>query len=92
MFGIAAIFDYFGLYLATDFDCTPVETIAALLLQSLQRIPDVAESRSLHLIPLFLNFMGYDDSGVVRYLYKIIDFCTYRLKLRNLIIDAFAET
>lgn len=68
MFGFAAIFDCFSLYLATDFDCTPLETIASLLLQSLQKIPDVAESRSRHLVPLFLNFMGYDDSSITRYL------------------------
>ncbi|XP_062230251.1 uncharacterized protein LOC133927941 isoform X2 [Phragmites australis] len=60
-----SIFDCFSLYLAMDFDCTPVETIATLLLQSLQRIPDVAESRSRNLIPLFLNFMGYDDGDVI---------------------------
>ena len=79
MFGIAAIFDCFRLYLAMDFDCTPVETITGLLLQSLQRIPDVAESRSRHLIPLFLNFMGYGDGSIIRYLYKISDFCTLDL-------------
>uniref|UniRef100_A0A0A9EEA2 HTH arsR-type domain-containing protein n=1 Tax=Arundo donax TaxID=35708 RepID=A0A0A9EEA2_ARUDO len=60
-----SIFDCFSLYLAMDFDCTPVETVATLLLQSLQRIPDVAESRSRHLVPLFLNFMGYDDGGFI---------------------------
>ncbi|CAO2170436.1 unnamed protein product [Urochloa humidicola] len=56
-----SIFDCFNFYLASDFDCTPVETMATLLLQSLQRIPDIAESRSRHLVPLFLKFMGYDD-------------------------------
>uniref|UniRef100_K3XDN4 Uncharacterized protein n=1 Tax=Setaria italica TaxID=4555 RepID=K3XDN4_SETIT len=61
-----SIFDCFSFYLATDFDCTPVETMATLLLQSLQRIPDVAESRSRHLIPLFLKFMGYEyDDGSI---------------------------
>lgn len=59
-----SIFDCFNLYLAMDIDCTPVETIAILLLQSLQKIPDVAESRSRYLVPLFLNFMGYDDGSI----------------------------
>ncbi|WVZ69932.1 hypothetical protein U9M48_018646 [Paspalum notatum var. saurae] len=59
-----SIFECFSLYLATEIDCTPAETIATLLLQSLQRIPDVAESRSRHLVPLFLNFMGYDDGSI----------------------------
>lgn len=79
MFDIAAIFDCFSVYLSVDFDCTPVETITTLLLQSLQRIPDVAESRSRHLIPLFLNFMGYDDGGLIRYFCKLSDFCTLDL-------------
>uniref|UniRef100_A0A0E0JKH0 Uncharacterized protein n=1 Tax=Oryza punctata TaxID=4537 RepID=A0A0E0JKH0_ORYPU len=59
-----SIFDCFGIYLATDYDCTPLETVATLLLQSLQKIPDVAESRSRHLVPLFLTFMGYDNSNI----------------------------
>ncbi|KAL6881997.1 hypothetical protein ACP4OV_011469 [Aristida adscensionis] len=60
-----SIVDCFRLFLAMDFDCTPVETIATLLLQSLQRIPDVAQSRSRQLIPLFLDFMGYDDGCTI---------------------------
>jgi hypothetical protein len=67
IFDFAAIFDCFSLYLATDYDCTPPETIATLLLQALQKIPDVAESCSRHLVPLFLNFMGYTDGIVTRY-------------------------
>uniref|UniRef100_J3L1D9 Uncharacterized protein n=1 Tax=Oryza brachyantha TaxID=4533 RepID=J3L1D9_ORYBR len=59
-----SIYDCFSVYLATDFDCTPLETVATLLLQSLQKIPDVAESRSRHLVPLFLSFMGYDNSNI----------------------------
>uniref|UniRef100_A0A0D9V2B9 Uncharacterized protein n=1 Tax=Leersia perrieri TaxID=77586 RepID=A0A0D9V2B9_9ORYZ len=59
-----SIYDCFSIYLATDFDCTPLETVATLLLQSLQKIPDVAESRSRHLVPLFLTFMGYDNSNI----------------------------
>lgn len=64
----AAIIDCFSLYLATDFDYTPLETIATLLLQALQKIPDVAESCSRHVVPLFLNFMGYTDGSITRYL------------------------
>ncbi|KAM0879606.1 hypothetical protein ACQ4PT_034126 [Festuca glaucescens] len=59
-----SIFDCFSLYLATDYDYTPLETIATLLLKALQKIPDVAESCSRHLIPLFLNFMGYTDGSI----------------------------
>uniref|UniRef100_A0A453EZ34 HTH arsR-type domain-containing protein n=2 Tax=Aegilops tauschii subsp. strangulata TaxID=200361 RepID=A0A453EZ34_AEGTS len=59
-----SIIDCFSLYLATDFDYTPLETIATLLLQALQKIPDVAESCSRHVVTLFLNFMGYTDGSI----------------------------
>ncbi|KAM3330839.1 hypothetical protein ACQJBY_027135 [Aegilops geniculata] len=59
-----SIIDCFSLYLAMDFDYTPLETIATLLLQALQKIPDVAESCSRHVVPLFLNFMGYTDGSI----------------------------
>uniref|UniRef100_A0A0E0C3V7 Uncharacterized protein n=1 Tax=Oryza meridionalis TaxID=40149 RepID=A0A0E0C3V7_9ORYZ len=59
-----SIFDCFSIYLSTNYDCTPLETVATLLLQSLQKISDVAESRSRHLVPLFLTFMGYDNSNI----------------------------
>ncbi|XP_042384346.1 U3 small nucleolar RNA-associated protein 20-like isoform X1 [Zingiber officinale] len=49
----------FKLYLAPAFDCTPSVTIITLLLHSLQKISDIAESRSRQLIPLFLKFLGY---------------------------------
>lgn len=59
-----SIFECFSTYIVTVFEYTPLETIATLLLQSLQKIPDVAESSSRHLVPLFLNFMGYNDSSI----------------------------
>lgn len=59
-----SIFDCFSIYLSTNYDYTPLETVATLLLQSLQKISDVAESRSRHLVPLFLTFMGYDNSNI----------------------------
>jgi hypothetical protein len=91
--GIAAIFDSFSLYLATDFDCTPVDTMATLLLQSLQRIPDVAESRSRHLIPLFLKFMGYeyDDGSIFRYLVDKLSYFLISFEFRSPILDAIFE-
>jgi len=92
MFGIVAIFDCFSLYLATDFDCTPVETMATLLLQSLQRIPDVAESRSRHLVPLFLKFMGYGDGSIFRYLVdKLCYFCSLDLLGSSVHVDTFFQ-
>ncbi|XP_073005480.1 uncharacterized protein [Typha latifolia] len=57
--------DCFNLYVAPDFDCTPCMTVTVLLLQALQKISHIAESRSRQLIPLFLNFMGYNDDKCV---------------------------
>ncbi|KAJ0966400.1 hypothetical protein J5N97_027538 [Dioscorea zingiberensis] len=59
-----ALSDYFRLFLAPDSDSTPCVTVMALLLKSLQNVPELAESRSRQLIPLFLKFLGYRD-GVV---------------------------
>lgn len=53
----------FNFFLAPEYDCTPCVTVVSLLLQSLQKIPDIAESRSRQLVPLFLNFLGYDDDS-----------------------------
>ncbi|KAG1347740.1 hypothetical protein COCNU_06G015690 [Cocos nucifera] len=55
----------FNMFLYPDSDSTPCMTIMTLLLQSLQKIPDIAESRSRQLIPLFLKFMGYDDENIL---------------------------
>ncbi|XP_010938573.1 uncharacterized protein [Elaeis guineensis] len=55
----------FNRFLYPDSDSTPCMTITTLLLQSLQKIPDIAESRSRQLIPLFLKFMGYDDENIL---------------------------
>ncbi|XP_022722560.1 small subunit processome component 20 homolog isoform X3 [Durio zibethinus] len=44
---------------------TPGTAVLSLLLQSLQKIPSVAESRSRQIIPLFLRFLGYDNDNLV---------------------------
>nr|CAD1819808.1 unnamed protein product [Ananas comosus var. bracteatus] len=60
-----SLFECFDLYLVPDSDCTPCMTVTVSLLQSLQKIPEIAESRSRQLIPLFLNFMGYTDEDAI---------------------------
>ncbi|KAL3835007.1 hypothetical protein ACJIZ3_009743 [Penstemon smallii] len=42
------------------FDSTPSATVLSLLIQSLQKVPSVAECHSRHIIPLFLKFLGYN--------------------------------
>ncbi|WCJ33154.1 ARM repeat superfamily protein [Euphorbia peplus] len=46
-------------------DCTPCATVLSTLLQSLQKIPSVAESRSRQIIPLFLTFLGYNNDDLL---------------------------
>ncbi|KAK4388004.1 Small subunit processome component 20, partial [Sesamum angolense] len=42
------------------FDSTPCTTVLSLLIQSLQKVPSIAESNSHQIIPLFLKFLGYN--------------------------------
>lgn len=76
----------FKLFLATASDCTPSVTIITLLLHSLQKISDIAESRSRQLIPLFLKFLGYGTDDNFRY--HFIDKCVLHLFIYGwLILD-----
>lgn len=68
-----SLVERFKLFLAPTFDCTPSVTIITLLLQSLQKISNIAESRSRQLIPLFLKFLGYGANDNFRY--HFIDKC-----------------
>ncbi|KAB1206516.1 hypothetical protein CJ030_MR7G000028 [Morella rubra] len=57
----------FHAFVTPESDSTPHATALSLLLQSLQKIPNVIESQSCQFIPLLLNFLGYnlDDLGSV---------------------------
>ncbi|OMO49638.1 Down-regulated-in-metastasis protein [Corchorus capsularis] len=55
----------FNLFVKPESDKTPGTSVLSLLLQSLQKIPSVAESRSHQVIPLFLSFLGYDSDNLV---------------------------
>lgn len=55
----------FRSFVTPESDSTPCATVLSLLLQSLQKIPSVIESRSQQLIPLFLKFLGYDVKDFV---------------------------
>lgn len=63
--------ELFNLFVKPDFDCTPCASILSLLLQSLQKIPRVVESRSRQIIPLFFTFLGYDNDLMSMGSYKI---------------------
>ncbi|PIA45006.1 hypothetical protein AQUCO_01700514v1 [Aquilegia coerulea] len=55
--------DCFKSFLCPASDSTPCTTVLSLLLQSLQKVPSIAESKSRSLIPLFLQFLGYNDDS-----------------------------
>lgn len=50
----------FRSYVCPVSDGASCATIFSLLIQCLQRIPSIAESRSRQIIPLFLKFLGYN--------------------------------
>ncbi|XP_062109162.1 uncharacterized protein LOC133819824 isoform X2 [Humulus lupulus] len=52
----------FKLFVTPPCDGTPLPTVITLLLQSLQRIPTLVDSRSRDIVPLLLKFLGYDSS------------------------------
>ncbi|KAA8534172.1 hypothetical protein F0562_031635 [Nyssa sinensis] len=54
----------FNLYVTPASDSTPCTTILCLLIQSLQNVPAITESRSRQIIPLFLKFLGYDNDDL----------------------------
>ncbi|KAL7177187.1 hypothetical protein ACSBR2_030511 [Camellia fascicularis] len=55
----------FNLFVSLPSDNNPGTTVWSLLIQSLQKIPTVIESRSRQIVPLFLMFMGYNMIDVV---------------------------
>ncbi|XVF29034.1 hypothetical protein REPUB_Repub15cG0084600 [Reevesia pubescens] len=55
----------FNLFVKPSSDNTTGTAVLTLLLQSLQKFPSIAESRSRQIIPLFLRFLGYDSNNLV---------------------------
>ena len=51
------------------FDSTPRATILSLLIQSLQKVPVIAESHSQQIVPLFLKYLGYNGEEATRCFY-----------------------
>jgi U3 small nucleolar RNA-associated protein 20 len=62
------LFEIFKSFTASESDSTPGTTVLSLLIQSLQKIPALSESRSRQIVPLFLKFLGYnvDDLSSVK--------------------------
>ncbi|KAJ0034275.1 hypothetical protein Pint_25497 [Pistacia integerrima] len=54
----------FNIFVSPASDSTPCATVLSLLLQALQKIPFVVESRSQRIISLLLEFLGYDSTDL----------------------------
>uniref|UniRef100_A0A2P2MF27 Uncharacterized protein n=1 Tax=Rhizophora mucronata TaxID=61149 RepID=A0A2P2MF27_RHIMU len=50
--------EHFNCFVASASDSTPYATVLSSMLQSLQKVPFIAESHSRHIVPLFFKFMG----------------------------------
>lgn len=56
---------HFKSFVSAQSDGTPYGTILPLLIQSLQKVIDISESRTRHIIPLFFRFLGYNCDNLV---------------------------
>lgn len=54
----------FNLFVSPPSDGTPCATVLSLLIQSLQKVSAISESRSRQIIPLFLRFLGYNSDDL----------------------------
>lgn len=69
----ADLVEQFDLFVDPPRETTPCESVLSLLIQSLQKIPDVSEAKSRQLIPLFLKFLGYKDDDISRLFLTLIN-------------------
>ncbi|EOA39466.1 hypothetical protein CARUB_v10008061mg, partial [Capsella rubella] len=62
---ISDLMDRFNLFVSSPSD-TPTATVVSLLLKTLQNVPTIANSRASEILPLLLEFMGYNSENPVR--------------------------
>ncbi|XP_058078049.1 uncharacterized protein LOC131226271 isoform X2 [Magnolia sinica] len=60
----SALGECFNSFVTLDTDSTPCTMVLVILLQSIQKVPAIAESRSRQLIPLFFKFLGSNDDDI----------------------------
>ncbi|CAE5958438.1 unnamed protein product [Arabidopsis arenosa] len=58
--------DRFNSFLSPPSDSTPTAEVVSLLLQTLQNVPTVAQSRASDILPLLLEFLGYNSEHPMR--------------------------
>ncbi|XP_065862754.1 uncharacterized protein [Euphorbia lathyris] len=61
----SGLVERFDSFIVPTSDTTPCAAVLSSLLQCLQKIPSVAESRSRQIIPLFLTFLGYNNDDTL---------------------------
>ncbi|KAJ3672155.1 hypothetical protein LUZ60_006876 [Juncus effusus] len=54
----------FNQYINTESDPTPISTVVIQLLKCLQKASDISESKSRQIVPLFFNFLGYNNANI----------------------------
>ncbi|CAA7036210.1 unnamed protein product [Microthlaspi erraticum] len=60
------LMERFNSFLFPPSDGTPTATLVSLLLETLQKVPTVAQSQASDIHPLFLRFLGYNSENPMR--------------------------
>ncbi|EOA25292.1 hypothetical protein CARUB_v10018607mg [Capsella rubella] len=60
------LIERFNLFVLPPSDSTSTGKVVSLLLKTLQKVPTVAQSRASDLLPLLLNFLGYNSENTLR--------------------------
>ncbi|XP_015574070.2 small subunit processome component 20 homolog [Ricinus communis] len=58
------LIDRFNSFAVPESDSTPHATVLSSLLQTLQKIPSIAEAHSRQIVPLFLKYLGYENDDL----------------------------
>lgn len=66
LFHSAGLMERFNSFLFQPYNGTPTADVASLLLKTLQKVPNVAQSHASDILPLLLKFMGYNTENPMR--------------------------
>ncbi|KAJ4916552.1 ARM repeat superfamily protein [Raphanus sativus] len=62
----SGLMERFNSFLFQPYNGTPTADVASLLLKTLQKVPNVAQSHASDILPLLLKFMGYNTENPMR--------------------------
>lgn len=63
LFQSAGLMESFNAFINPPFNGTPTADVVSLLLKTLQKVPNVAQSHASDILPLLLKFMGYNSEN-----------------------------